>query len=141
MATKIDFASLQLEPIDMNTYSNTRPDLYINRTGITFSRGVLECLNYPAYVQYLLDPQNKVFALRACKGTETKAKAFSKPRGEQSNTISTNVKALQGALTRLIPNYSEAKRYMIEGQFVSNDKTVYFVLPDAVEKTFFKDKQ
>lgn len=141
MATKIDFAALQLEPIDMNTYSNTRPDLYINRTGITFSRGVLECLNYPSYVQYLLDPQHKVFALRACKGTEAKAKAFSKPRGEQSNTISTNVKALQGALTRLIPDYSDAKRYVIEGQFVSNDKAVYFVLTDAVEKTFFKDKQ
>lgn len=113
MATKIDFASLQLEPIDMNTYSNTRPDLYINRTGITFSRGVLECLNYPSYVQYLLDPQHKVFALRACKGTEAKA----------------------------IPDYSDAKRYVIEGQFVSNDKAVYFVLTDAVEKTFFKDKQ
>lgn len=141
MATKIDFSALQLEALDLNVYTNTCPDLFINRTGITFSRGVLECLNYPAYVQYLLDPKNGVFAIRACKGNETKAKAFSKPRGEQNSTISSNVKVLQSALTRLIPEYSDAKRYKVEGQFVLEDKTVYYVMRDAVVKTFFKDKQ
>ena len=41
----IDFKSINLEVIDLNT--NASPDMFINNHGITFSKRVLEDLNYP----------------------------------------------------------------------------------------------
>ena len=73
--TKIDFSALKLTVMDFNAYSHTDPEIFVNRSGITFSRGVLETLNYPSYVQYLIDPKSHVFAVRACKGNETKQSA------------------------------------------------------------------
>lgn len=55
-ATKIDFSALKLTVMDFNAYSHTDPEIFVNRSSITFSRGVLENLNYPSYVQYLIDP-------------------------------------------------------------------------------------
>ena len=46
----IDFSKINLEVIDINT--NADPDIYINQNGITFSKRVLEDLNYPQNVQY-----------------------------------------------------------------------------------------
>lgn len=108
--TKIDFSALKLTVMDFNAYSHTDPEIFVNRSGITFSRGVLETLNYPSYVQYLIDPKSHVFAVRACKGNETKAKPFSKPRDEQTATVSSSVKAMHDAVARLIPNARRIKR-------------------------------
>lgn len=60
-----DFKNINFELIDINV--NSTPDLYINRATITFSKKVLEDMNYPANVQYCISPENRVFAIRACK--------------------------------------------------------------------------
>ena len=75
---KIDFSSIKLEIIDLNV--NSCPDIFINQSGVSFSKRVLEELNYPQFVQYCVDASNKIFAVRACKGTETKATPFSSAR-------------------------------------------------------------
>lgn len=136
---KIDFSALKLTVMDFNAYSHTDPEIFINRSNITFSRGVLETLNYPAYVQYLIDPKSHVFAVRACKGNETKAKPFSKPRDEQSATVSSGVKAMHDAVARLIPNYSDVKRYKVEGQFFPEEKVICFLMTEAEVKMFHKE--
>lgn len=142
MATKIDFSTLNLEPMDFNAYSHTEPDIFINRSSVTFSRSVLEILCFPQYVQYLIDPKNRVFALRSCKGNEPKAKPFSKPKAEQTATISCSVKAFHTALIRLIPDYAEGKRYKVRGVTNGNEKIVYFFMKDAEVKEFHtKDKE
>ncbi len=138
-ATKIDFSALKLTVMDFNAYSHTDPEIFVNRSSITFSRGVLENLNYPSYVQYLIDPKNHVFAVRACKGNETKAKPFSKPRDEQTATVSSSVKAMHDAVARLIPNYSDGKRYKVDGQFFVDEKVICFLMTDAEVKMFHKE--
>ena len=138
-ATKIDFSALKLTVMDFNAYSHTDPEIFVNRSGITFSRGVLETLNYPSYVQYLIDPKSHVFAVRACKGNETKAKPFSKPRDEQTATVSSSVKAMHDAVARLIPNYSDGKRYKVDGQFFADEKVICFLMTDAEVKVFHKE--
>lgn len=67
----INFSTINLEVIDINT--NAAPDIFINQNGITFSKRVLEDLNYPQNVQYCLDAAHKVFAIRVCNGNEAKA--------------------------------------------------------------------
>lgn len=51
----INFSNINLEVLDLTT--NVTPDIYINQNGITFSKRVLEDLNYPQNVQYCTDPR------------------------------------------------------------------------------------
>lgn len=55
----INFSNINLEVLDLTT--NVTPDIYINQNGITFSKRVLEDLNYPQNVQYCTDPLNSRF--------------------------------------------------------------------------------
>ena len=52
----INFANVNLEVIDINT--NASPDIFVNKNGVTFTKRVLEDLNYPQNVQYCIDPEN-----------------------------------------------------------------------------------
>ena len=87
-----DFSSLNFETIDSNI--NAYPDMYLNQSGVTFSKKVLEDLGYPAYVLCLLDAKAKVFAIRMCKSNEPKGFKFSKPRGEQKGVVTISSKNL-----------------------------------------------
>ena len=139
--TKIDLSTLKLAVMDFNMYAHTDPDIFINRGSVTFSRGALDCLNYPAYVQFLIDPEKHVFAVRVCKGNEAKASAFSKPRGEQTSTVCSNVRAVHDAVAHLIPSYDETKRYRVRGQYFPEEKTLCFPMNDAEIKMFLHDKK
>ena len=57
---KFDFNALNFEILDANT--NAYPDIFINQNGVTFTKKVLDDLNYPAFVLCQLDAKNKVFA-------------------------------------------------------------------------------
>jgi hypothetical protein len=129
-----DFSSITLEVIDLNV--NATPDIFVNQNGITFSKRVLEDMNYPQYVQYCTDPAHHVFAVRACKGTETKAAPFSKPRGEQSNTMSSSNRNLREVVAHLIPNYDKTTRYKVSGNYDASNKTMYFDMTEAVVSEF-----
>ncbi len=44
---KFDFNALNFEILDANT--NAYPDIFINQNGVTFTKKVLDDLNYPAF--------------------------------------------------------------------------------------------
>ena len=67
----IDFSSITLEFVDIST--NATPDIYINQNSITFSKRVLEELNYPQNVQFGIDAAQHIFAIKPCKGNESRA--------------------------------------------------------------------
>ena len=127
----IDFKSITLEVIDLNT--NASPDIFINQNLITFSKRVLEDLNYPQNVQYCVDSTNKVFAIRPCKGNEAKATPFSKPKAEQTTTLTCGSKNLRDIITTLIPNFNPKRRYKITGEYDSENRVMYFDLTTAEE--------
>lgn len=135
-----DFKSIIFEVIDINI--NASPDIYINKNGITFSKKVVEDLNYPANVQYCISAENKVFALRVCKSNETCPVPFSKPKSEQSGTVSTSNKNLVESVKALMPsNYNPDKRYKITGHFDSDGRIMYFDMDTAVEDNFRQIKK
>lgn len=133
----INFANLKLEVIDIS--SNSTPDIFINSNGVTFSKRVLEDLNYPQYVQFCTDAENKIFAIRPCKGTETKATSFSKPKAEQKNTLAFNNKNLREVLIQMIPNFMDKKRYRVIGQYDSENKVMLYDMSTAEDSTY-RDK-
>ena len=125
----INFNSIHLEVIDLN--SNSSPDIFVNQNIISFSKRVIEDLGYSQTVQYCVDPANKVFAIRACKANDTRAVSFSKPKAEQTSTLSTGNKNLREVLFAMIPNHDPKKRYKITGEYDSENKTMYFDMATA----------
>lgn len=130
----IKFSNINLEVLDLTT--NATPDIFINQNGITFSKRVLEDLNYPQNVQYCNDPANSVFAIRVCKSNEAKAAAFSKPRSEQTNTLSCNNKNLHDVVAALIPDYQSKKRYKVVGEFDAENRVMYYDMSAAEVSEF-----
>lgn len=130
----IDFSKINLEVIDIST--NADPDIYINQNGITFSKRVLEDLNYPQNAQYGFDPEHHIFAIRVCKSNESKAAAFSKPRAEQTTTLSCGNKNLKEIVAKLIPDYKEKKRYKVTGELDAESRVLYFDMTTAEESSF-----
>lgn len=135
----IDFSKINLEIIDIST--NAVPDIYINQNGVTFSKRVLEDLNYPQNVQYCTDPANKIFAIRVCKSNEAKAMPFSKSRSEQINTLSCNNKNLHDVLATLISDYHPKMRYKIVGEFDAESRTMYYDMSTAEASEFRASKE
>lgn len=127
----INFKSINLEVIDLST--NSTPDIFVNLNGITFSKRVLEDLNYPQNVQYCVDAANKVFAIRVCKGNDAKATPFSKPKSEQNTTLTCGIKNLRETIIALIPNYNPKKRYKVTGEYDSENRILYFDMTTGEE--------
>ncbi len=130
----INFNSITLEVIDINT--NTSPDIFINQNGISFSKRVLEDLNYPQNVQYCMDVTNKIFAIRVCKGNDAKATPFSKPKAEQTSTLACSSKNLRETVIALISEYNPKMRYKVTGEYDSENRVMYFDMASAEESVY-----
>ena len=135
----IKFNMINLEIIDINT--NATPDIFINQNCITFSKRVLEDLKYPQNVQYCVDNANKVFAIRGCKGNEAKATPFSKPKDEQTKTLSCNNKNLRDVIVAMIPDYDPKKRYKITGEYDSENRVMYYDMTTAEESVYRSNEE
>lgn len=133
----INFSNITLEVIDLSV--NSSPDFYINQNCITFSKRVLEDLNYSPYVQYCVDATNKVFAIRSCKGTEAKASPFSKPKAEQTTTLSCKNNNLRDVIVNMIPEFDPKKRYKVTGEYDAENRVLYYDMTTAEESSYRKN--
>lgn len=134
-----DFKNLAFEIIDLSI--NASPDLFVNLTSVSFTKKVLEDLNYPANVQYGVNDTSRVFCIRASKSNEAKTYPFSKPRSEQKSSVSSSNKSLVESIKALMPeHFNPKKRYKITGHFVPETRTMYYDLDEAVEELFRQPK-
>ena len=137
MANNFDFSNITLKVIDINL--NSSPDIYVNQKNITFTRRVLEDMGYPAYVQYCLDAEQGIFAIRSCKGNEAKAVPFSKPRNEQTTTLTCGIRNVHDIIIKFIPEYIPKKRYKLTGYYDGENKIMYYDLKEAKVNMFHKE--
>lgn len=133
---KFDFSTINLEIVDLNT--NSTPDIFINQYGISFSKRILEDLNYPQFVQYCVSAPHNIFAIRACKGTEAKAVPFSKPKAEQTKQLSVNNKNLRDVMLNLIPDCNKNERYKVTGEYDAENRVIYFDMTTAEVSSYHK---
>lgn len=133
----IDFSSITLEFVDIST--NATPDIYINQNSITFSKRVLEELNYPQNVQFGTDVAQHIFAIKPCKSNEARATPFSKPKAEQTSVLSMGNKNLFEIVTKLMPDYKPGSgiRYKVTGVLDMENKIMYYDMTTA-ETTEFR---
>ena len=54
---------------------------------VKFNVQTAQELRFPEYIQFLIEPKSKQFAIRACKEDAPNAVRFSKPEGEQKAQI------------------------------------------------------
>lgn len=134
----INFSNINLEVIDVTV--NASPDIFVNVNGVTFSKRVLEDLNYPQYVQYCYDAAQHIFAVRVCKSNVDKAVSFSKPKAEQTATVSTTNKNIHDVVAKMIPDYDPKKRYKVVGYFDADNRVVMYDMSEAVESAFRAQK-
>lgn len=125
----LDFSKINLEVIDVNI--SATPDMYVNGNCITFSKRVLEDMNYPQNVQYCVDKPHKVFALRPCKGNEAKAVQFSKPKADMTSKLTTSNKNLHDSISVYIKDYNPSIRYKVAGQYDPESRIMYFEMETA----------
>jgi hypothetical protein len=134
-----DVSKLNLQVIDVST--NMFPDMFVNAHGVTFTKRVLEDMNYPAHIQYSTDTDNKVLGIKACRSVDKGAYPFSKPRGEQNSTLSCNSKNVLEPIREMMKGvWKDNKRYKVTG-FKLDNKTMIFVLPEGVEQEFRASKE
>ena len=136
--SNIDVSKLNLQVIDISL--NMSPDIYVNAKCITFSKRVVEELGYPGHVQYSTDVENKVFAVKVCRSIDKSAAPFSKPRGEQTATISTGNKNVTEPVRAMMEGvWDDKRRYKVTGFMVDN-KTMIFVLPEGIVQEYRVEK-
>lgn len=128
----LTFKDFEFEVIDISVQGTA--DLYVNQTGLTFSKKLLEDMGYPAYVRPMIDAKNKAFAVQTCKQGDDKAMKFSKPRNEQSSGYSTNSNALSRTVRTVMGDiWKDAMRYKITGIYDAAAKAMIFDLSGAEE--------
>ena len=125
-----NFSNISFEHIEFGIGGT--PDIYINPTGITFSKKMLDVMSYPTYVQYLLNTEQNVFAVRICKETDPKAFKFSKGKEAHTYTFAKRNKTFMSIIGETISNFDASKRYKVIGEFDKNTKTMYFEMNNAV---------
>ena len=136
---KIDVSKLNLQVLDIT--KNAFPDIFVNMSGVTFTKRVLEDMNYPSHVQYSTDVDNKVFGIKACRSEDKSAAPFSKPRGEQIYTVSCNSKSITEPIREMMKGiWKDSKRYKVTG-FMLDKKTMIFVLLEGIEQEFRTSKE
>jgi hypothetical protein len=132
-----NFNEFNFEVIDVAVQGT--PDMYVNINGLTFSKKLVEDMNYPAFVRPLVDAENKALAIQICKQTDDKAIKFSKPRGEQNGSINiaSNV-LLRTTRTMMRDEWKNDNRYKITGIYFSEVKAMVFDLTSSKEMTAFR---
>jgi len=131
----INFNELNFEVLDANV--NNSRDIFINQSCVTFTKKVVDDLNYPAFIICQIDPKNRVFAIRMCKSNEPRGFKFSKPRSEQKTTVSISNKNLLEPIRQIMgEKWLPDKRYKVTGFWVSEAKTMCFDLNEATQEVF-----
>lgn len=132
MIDEINFEDFQFEVIDISV-SGT-PDMHVTKNGITFTRKLLEAMDYPQYVQAMINVEKKMFALKKCKAENDRAICFSKSKEEQKKALQISNSTIRLMLRDIMQNnWKEEYRYHMTGKWFAEAKAMVFDLNSAKE--------
>lgn len=111
------------------------PTLFVNRHSVTFSRRVASDMDYPEYVQPLIDLENKAFAIKICNPTDERALSFcGRKHKPQGGIVLSSTPLRQLLKTLMSENWRADKRYKIVGTYIPDAKAMVFDLKSASEE-------
>ena len=98
--SKINFDDYNFEVISVETTGSYL--LTLNKNSLTFDKSIAEALGYSSHVKLLLDRDNKIFAIQACKPNSLKSIPFSKPESQQKGSVKIQYGAIRNILRSLM---------------------------------------
>ncbi|MGM0158384.1 hypothetical protein IGI47_002716 [Enterococcus sp. AZ191] len=124
---KLNFDDYNFEVINVETTGIYL--LTLNKNSITFDKSIAEALGYSTHIRPLLDRENKIFAIQACKANSLKSIPFSKSESQQKGSIKMQYGALRNILRSLMKDkWKEEMRYQLEGELIPDKKAMIFEL-------------
>lgn len=124
---KLNFDDYNFEVINVETTGIYL--LTLNKNSITFDKSIAEALGYSSHIRPLLDRENKIFAIQACKANSLKSIPFSKSESQQKGSIKMQYGALRNILRSLMKDkWKEEMRYQLEGELIPDKKAMIFEL-------------
>ena len=105
------------------------PYVSITKNGVTFNKAVIMKLDYPAYVQLLINPVTKQIAIKACDEGAQNSTPFYKKK-ENSNVLSVrwNVKDLLNTLQDIAGWDLSSFGYKVDGSLIKEERAMLFDL-------------
>ena len=105
------------------------PYVSITKNGVTFNKAVIMKLDYPAYVQLLINPDSKQIAIKACEEGAQHSTSFYKKK-ENSNVLSVrwNVKDLLNTLQEITGWDLASDGYRVDGTLFKEEGAMLFDL-------------
>ncbi len=120
--------------------SKTKAGLTVYADRLKFNPHTAPDLDYAPYVQLLMDPNGKNFAVQACDKDAVNAIPFSRPKDAKPYPILVRtpqaIKQIRTVMGWDDPN----KYYIVTGQKFYDEKAIVFHLDDAEEYTVTKRK-
>lgn len=110
----------------------TRSASIANITGnvLQFNTATAPELHYAPYIQILINPKDKQFAIRACKEDAPNAIPFSKPEGEQKLRIRTRSIPIVDII-RKMANWSPQESWNVPGVYFAEDNALVYDIAAA----------
>lgn len=115
--------------------SKTKALLTVYSNKLKFNVYTAPDLNYAPYVQLLMDPNGKCFAIRACGKDDPNAVPFSRPADAKPYPVVVRVPAAIQQICNAMGWNDQTKYHTIPGQLFYEDKAIVFNLKDADEFT------
>lgn len=125
-----------LEKFTVIDLMKTRSDSVATITGsyLKFNNQTAGELHYAPYVQVLINPKEKQFAIRACKTDAPSAIPFSKPEGEQKYQIKVHAVAVVDMI-RKMTNWSVEDNWNVPGVYVAEEGALVYDVNTAYKPT------
>jgi hypothetical protein len=121
-----------LEKFTVIDLIKTRSDSVATITGnfLKFNNQTARELQYAPYVQVLINPKDKQFAIRACKADAPSAVSFSKPENEQKYQIKISTAAVVHMI-RKMANWSDEGNWNVPGIYFAEDNAIIYDVSTA----------
>ncbi len=109
------------------------PYVSVTGNGVTFNKSVVMKLDYPKYVQLLIDPSSRRIALKVCDRQTENSVQFCKDPDAKVLSVRWNVRDLLNTLQGLTGWNLRVQAFKVEGFLVQEERVMIFDLNTAAE--------
>lgn len=107
----------------------------ITPNGVTFNKSVTMKLNYPEFVQLLINGEKRQLLLMPCREDEKNATVFFRPRQNGVQSVRWNARDLINTIEYITGWRLKDSTYRVDGQMIPEWNAMLFDLDKAVELT------
>ncbi|MDG3181354.1 hypothetical protein MKN84_06460 [Streptococcus suis] len=130
--------NLEVVTVERSSYDYS---MTINKNFVTFSKGIVQELDYPSQVLIAFNKDTKVMGIQVCRAKTRGSFKFSKPESEQKGIVQVMNKNLKETLLHIMPEWKPEKRYKVEGFHIPEDKAFVFELSKFEELADFRKNE